>query len=134
MVEFYIHQDQLYWGSTQLLFTIQAATIAAGYALRNTWLSLVAFIGGAVITLILLMYVIKLERDRDVNLPIMDELANRLISNNVENQLLRKGYKPPFIRFSSPHPCGKIFIRGKDIIRSILIGLIVADIILPILF
>jgi hypothetical protein len=131
-MEFFIHQDRIFWDSIQLLFTIQAAVLAAGYALRSTWLSFVVLIGGTVITILLFMLVLKVEWDRDVNLPLMDKLAELLIPQNIKRQLRMEGKKTSVVFWAATRSYLR-FIRGRIILRSVLIGLIVIDIIFAVL-
>jgi hypothetical protein len=127
LFSFFLHQDQLYWSSTQLLLAIQAGVLASGYTLRKSWLGPAILIAGAFITLLLFFLVLKYEWDRDVNLHILDKLARDLLPRTIKDELLKEGRKEPFIRLSATPPRWLRFIRGRYIIRSILIGLILVD-------
>jgi len=134
LFSFFLHQDQLYWSSTQLLLAIQAGVLAAGYGLRTSWLGPAILLVGALVTLLLLFLVLKYEWDRDVNLPILDKLARDLLPHPIKAELQKEGRKEPFIRLSATPPRWLRFVRGRYIIRGILIGLILVDVLLACLY
>ena len=126
LTSLYLHQDQLYWITLQLLIALQVAALAAGFFLRGSWLSFVVLFGAGGATILLGLYAIKTEKDRDINLPLIDALESLALPLPIAT---RDGQVLGPSRFTAPPLWG--MVRGKLVIRVILLSLILLDIVLP---
>jgi hypothetical protein len=129
----YLHQDRLLWSRTQLLIAVQAAILAAGFSQRSHWLAPAIMLFGALLTFLILILVIKDQADRDANLPIMDKLADDLLPDRIKDKLHQEGKDPP-IRLTTTLPPWVAFIRGRYVIKGVLIIFIFIDILLAALY
>jgi len=129
-----LHQDRLVWDMTQLIVVIQGGALASGFTLRSHWLGPVVLLFGAVLTIMLLALVVKSELDRDANRAIMDRLANELLPQKIKGELRQQGKGEPFVRVSVTPPRWYGFLRGRYIVRGLLVGFAVLDTILAGLF
>ena len=80
LISYYIHQDQLMWNRTQILIAIQGGSLAGSYSLigKNNWVAFLILLSAVLFTLLLLA-VIKRDIDaRDVNLQLIDKIAEEL--------------------------------------------------------
>lgn len=78
------HQDNLLWGRIQTLVAIQAASIAASYAMRETrWLASSIMMAAALFTVVVVMFVKLDAADRNINFRLMDELAKMIVPVDV---------------------------------------------------
>ena len=127
----YLHQDRLFWSRTQLLIAVQAAVLATGFSQRGHWLALAIMLFGALLTFLIMILVIKDQADRDVNLPIMDNLADDLLPDGIKDKLRQEG-NDTRIRLTTT--LRSRFIRGRCIMKSVLIMLIFIDILLGVLY
>jgi hypothetical protein len=123
-----LYQDRLAWDVSQLLIAVQGAVLASSFTLRSHWLGIAILLFGATLTFILLALATKHELDRDVNRNVMDKLANHLLSEVIKEELRHEGKSEPFVRFSASRPRWFI-IRGRYILRGVLLVFILIDII-----
>ena len=120
LLSHYVHQDRLLWSRVQLLIAIQGAVLAGSYSLRDHWLAFGILLAGSVITILLILLVEKDQRDRDMNLGIMDILGHRLLPADLREQ--------PILMTSS------WIIRGRWLLRIVLWAFVVLDVILFVLY
>lgn len=127
----YLHQDHLLWSRTQLLIALQVAILAVGYSQRCLWLAPAIMLFGALVTFLIMILVIKDQADRDVNLPIMDKLADELLPNEIKDKLFQEG-NDTHIRLTTT--LRSRFIRGRYILKGVLMLFIFIDILLAALY
>jgi hypothetical protein len=131
LMAYYIHQDRLLWSRTQLLIAVQAAVLATGFSQRGHWLALAIMLFGALLTFLITVLVIKDQADRDVNLPIIDRLADELLPDGIKDKLHQEGNDTRVRLTSTPR---YRFVRGRYIIKGVLIMFIFVDILLGVLY
>jgi hypothetical protein len=119
-----LHQDRLLWSRVQLLIAVQGAVLAGSYALRASWLAPAILGFGAALTLLLISLVEKDQLDRDVNQKLLDELGSRCLPEDLRN---------PGIRFTAKIPKGSLILRGRHVLRLVLWGFFVLDLVLGVL-
>jgi hypothetical protein len=122
-----LHQDRLIWDIAQLVIALQAGVLASSYAAREHWLGPAILLLGAGVTLVLLALVVKCEMDRDVNRELMDMLGSRFIPTEVRAELLRLGRREPLVRISATPPRWYRFVRGRYIVRAVLVFVTALD-------
>jgi hypothetical protein len=124
LVAMYLHQDRLLWSRTQLLIAIQGAVLAAGFSLRSKWFAPAIMLLGALLTFLIMVLVIKDQADRDVNLPLLKKLNEESVPERLKNLgPVKLTSEPPFN-----------LMRGRYIIKIVLIIFILIDILLAVLF
>jgi hypothetical protein len=129
-----LHNDNLIWSQFQTLLALQGAAIATGYAFRTSWPSPIIMLGAALLTILLFFFILRTEEDRDVNRIIMDELAKKLIPNDVQEILRNKGLKEPFVRVAGTPPRWRKWIRARYVMRSFILVFFLCDIFLACLY
>lgn len=120
LISHYLHQDRLLWSRVQLLVAVQGAVLAGSYSLRYHWLAIGILSMGVVLTILLILLIEKDQRDRDVNLGILDALGLRLLPANLQ--------QPP-IRMTSTW-----IIRGQWVLRIVLWAFVGLNLILGVLY
>ena len=139
----YLHQDRLIWSRTQLFIAVQAAFLAAGFSQRGHWLGPAIMSFSVLLTFMILDLVIKDQADRDVNLLIMDKLADELLPNGIKDKLqkdklCREGREGQEVREEDKIQIRLTatpsfwFIRGRYVIEGVLIMFILIDIFLAV--
>jgi hypothetical protein len=121
LISYYIHQDQLMWSRTQILIATQGGFLAGSYSLigKNDWVAFLMPLSAALFTL-LLSAVIKLDMsDRDVNLKLMDKIAEELSNPYVGNNI-------PRFRLTSERKWSTI--RGRFVLLVVICLLLLSDI------
>ncbi len=130
---YYLHQDRLLWSRTQLLVALQAAVIAAGFTLRGQWGAPALMALGATLTVLILILMVIDQRARDLNLPLMDMLVDRLAPMQIKEELRSMGQKYVF-RFTTTWFNRFPFIRGSRVIWLVMILFICIDVALAVLY
>lgn len=126
LTEHRIHQDQLLWSRVQTLHLIQAGILGGSFALRFS--SSIPVFGGILLILggFLTFFLFLITRydylDQKVNQPLMDELAERLLPQD-----MRSKYK---VRWTAE----RAFLPGHCVFSFIIVGFIAVDLILGVAF
>ena len=123
LVQHRIHQDQLLWSRVQIIHAIQAAVLAGGFTLHfaqeSSLLGGSLVVIGGLLTIGMFVLVVADYADMKVNVPIMDELARRLLPRNIPGEI--KWTDETVLNRKS------VFARGHYIIYASIIVVIVMD-------
>jgi hypothetical protein len=129
LMAFFMHQDRLVWDITQLLIAAQGGVLASSFILRRHWSGPIILLFGAFLTLVLLALQERCASDRDVNLALMDKLADRLLPDSIKEDLQREG-KAASVRVGATAPRWYATLRGRFARRTVLIVFILGDVLL----
>jgi hypothetical protein len=140
LVDFNLHQDRLIWSQLQTMIALQGATLAGGYALRGTSLSVIVVLLGVAFLAFLYLYIERLRKNRDINMPVVDKLINRFGENTLKEILGEVNGR--WLKFSSPLPEDRRFywdgsrlsVRGHTLLQGAFVLFAVADIVAVALF
>jgi hypothetical protein len=129
-----LHQDRLVWDMARLVVVLQGGVLGTSFALCGQALGSHVLLVGALLTGVLLALVYKCEIDRDVNRRLMDALSARLVPEVLRSELLPHVGQEPIVRIAATPPRWCPFLRGRVIIRCVLGGFAVFDMLLAVLF
>jgi uncharacterized membrane protein len=142
-VRHFLHQDRILWEWLRIVFILQIATIGGvltftGAHPRIEFVMLL--VGVAVWTIVMVVLAKKTERDRDVNIEMMDFLARYLVTERLrvpllgyvepkkQERLKTKRRFPDIIRWSEFRPRG--MPRGATILYGTLWTFVTVDFLL----
>jgi colanic acid biosynthesis protein WcaH len=77
LMSHHLHYDRQMWGRTQLLVAVQAATLAVWYQFRCDLGGFFVMLGSLLLTLAIWRLIARDRQNRDVNIPVMDEIVAR---------------------------------------------------------
>lgn len=122
----YLHQDAMLWSRVQLLIAIQAGVLGGSTALRsNSDLAASLLILGAFFTTLLLLLARKDELDRDVNVPLLDALGQRILAQMPLEGVVLDPKAP--IRLTAGKRPWHVPFRGRTILWLTIALLLVLD-------
>lgn len=125
LMRHFLHQDRLIYMNIPYLTAIQTATLGGSWAIADYdhFLGAALAVLGAAVTWCYLMYVTATIADRNVNLLIMDKLAEEL-----QQGTSAMNYRP--VRMNA-WPEGRLFrkLRVTSLVRGVTMGFIVFDVI-----
>jgi uncharacterized YccA/Bax inhibitor family protein len=130
MMSHFLHQDNMMWDLSKIVIAVQGATLASSWGLHieNIYLSIALLLLGAIITFALNFLVKNTKKDRNVNIRLMDTVAENLFSEKDKLKLQDAGidYR---IRVAVQRN-----YKGGSLISHILWGFIVIDLFLIFLY
>ena len=140
-VRHYLHQDRIFWELVRLVFILQVAAIGGSLTLVPTGrpMAVALLLGVAIWTSYMVLLAKKTERDRDVNLEMMDFLAERLVGSPLKEELINHVQREKIMKF----PCIIRWTRpdrpwwlptGATFYYRTLYGLIGVDVVLALWF
>lgn len=129
----YIHYDSQMWRRTQILFAIQAAVLTGGFSVsqKNNWIGATIMFVGMIFTLIVAGLIYRDRQNRDVNIDVMDSIAEDLIPEKCsrKREELRSGR---VITLRQNAPC--CILRGQVLVWIAIVLLLVIDLDLGVLY
>ncbi|MBD3868731.1 MAG: hypothetical protein IFK94_11455 [Acidobacteria bacterium] len=127
------HHDRMLWSRVQTLIVVQGAVIAGSYAVGDHRLAGIFLLGGMLLSFVIYELVVKDQRDRDANDPIIERIGELLLPLDVVEELRGSLNRAPLMRMSATPPRWRPFLRGKYLIRMVVWAFIVFDVALGIL-
>jgi len=125
-LNYYMHQNSLMWGRLAHCLSIQVVTIAGAYAAKSVLFTPIILIGGAFLSVSLILMFNRDRQIRDVNSKLLLELAGKLkedFDDEVKNEFSTKippgGY--------APYEAGNLF-------RALLSFIVIVEVLLAVLF
>lgn len=127
------HHDRMLWSRVQTLIVVQGAVIGGSYAVGDHQLAAGFLTGGVVLSLVIYELVVKDQMDRDTNDRIIETLGDKLLPEELVEELGDTLNRQPLIRMSAIAPRWRPFLRGRYLIRLVLWAFIGFDLFLAIL-
>jgi len=129
-----LHQDRMLWDIAKIVIVLQGLALGSSFAFIGFPFASLTLLLAAAITLILLMFAIKAELDRDVNKMLMCRLADDLIPSELKSSLQAGKRKPPLVRLSADVSGHFASLRGSHLAKGVLLLFAVIDIALAVAF
>jgi len=127
------HHDRMIWSRVQTLIAVQGAVIGGSYAIGNHRLAGVFLLGGAILSLVIYQLVVRDQKDRDANDPLLERIGNLLLPEDTGDRPPGRLEKARRVFMSAPPPKQFPFLRGRYLIRMVLWVFIAFDLLLSML-
>lgn len=134
----YLHEDRMVWSGVQFLIAIQTGVLVAGFSQRLSWYAPAIMVFGFLITAVILGFISKSSKDRDLNLHVMDALVENLLPREVISKFddIRGESRnsPRYVSLTSEPPRWLPFLRGRYLLYGIFATFMFLDIALAVTY
>ena len=132
MMDHWIHEDELFWIQIRYLVTLQIAFFTAWYFLFANPLSVFIMIVSSIISILIYRLSKRIRKNRDVNVPVIKAIANKLIVNDTIEGLgkpfvIKKDMRWDIFEFAT-HSLSKNSDAGYIFQRNVFLSCIVINI------
>lgn len=116
IMELFIHHDQLFWHCLDFLIIIQIGILTISMAVKDSFLSPIVIFIGIISSIVLFFIARKSLLDRNINIPLSDELACLLTKEIEKNHSDKENKKILRFRCSTDEPFPKFYFRGRTLL------------------